>query len=96
MNQSIWFSRFKAMNLTYELRRNNPKSFFVAELQNYDCSSFSFRSLAVLTKRMVNILFHPDFIYKKTKLYQMERKFVEASELLPRKVYIFYFLKRKH
>lgn len=49
-------------------------------------TQFLFSSLAMVTKRMVNVLYHPNFIYKRTKAYRREQELVAASERLPQEV----------
>lgn len=41
----------------------------------------------MVTKRMVNVLYHPNFIYKRTQAYKREQELVAASERLPQKVH---------
>lgn len=43
----------------------------------------------MITKRMVNVLYHPDFIYKRTNTYKVERKLVDIAESLPQKVILY-------
>lgn len=65
------------------------KYVFRIEIQ-FQRTTFSFvyfsSSLAMVTKRMVNVLYHPNFIYKRTAAYRREQELVAASERLPEKV----------
>lgn len=45
-----------------------------------------FRSLTMISERIVNIFYHPDFIYKRTQRYRTERKYFDISQALPNKV----------
>lgn len=51
--------------------------------------TFIFSYLAVVVKRAVNILYHFNFIYTKTKLYKQDRKYLEAADSLPKQVRFF-------
>lgn len=43
--------------------------------------------LAVVVKRAVNLLYHFNFIYTKTKLYEQDCKYLKAAESLPKQVH---------
>lgn len=40
----------------------------------------------MIAKRMVNVLLHPDFIYKRTQTYRKERHLIDIAESLSAKV----------
>ncbi len=40
----------------------------------------------MIAQRIVNVLHHFDFIYKRTKTYEIERKYLDIAEALPNRV----------
>lgn len=45
-----------------------------------------FRGLALVCKRMVNVFYYSDFIYHRSKDFQLEQKYNDAMDALPQKV----------
>lgn len=65
---------------------------YVPKVNGKDCwfvflnYSFLIRSLTMIAQRIVNVWHHFDFIYKRTKTYRIERKYLDIAEDLPNRV----------
>ncbi|KAJ6636720.1 Cytochrome P450 4C1 [Pseudolycoriella hygida] len=44
------------------------------------------KSLTMIAQRIVNVLHHFDFIYKRTKTYKIERQYLDIAESLPNRI----------
>lgn len=62
------------------------KNFFAHDYVIILSNKMYSRGLALICKRMVNVFYYSDFIYQRSKDFQMEQKCNDAMDALPQKV----------